>query len=99
MFALFCGFGPGHKSTHLVTKVFRDELKETFGLGQGKDSDDLGDLFEGNDHDDVAEVKEFEDANSESDGDSDSDTGSEPGDEESDLDYSLLKEELGYAPM
>jgi hypothetical protein len=93
MFARFCGFGPGHKSTHLVTKVFRDELKETFGLGEGKDDDDLGDIFEGND---IADEKEFGDAASDSESDRDSDWDSEA---VSDLDSLTFEEELGYAPL
>jgi hypothetical protein len=32
MFACFCGFGPGHKSTQNMTQVFRDDIKDAFGL-------------------------------------------------------------------
>jgi hypothetical protein len=32
MFARFCGFGPGHKSTRNITQVFRDDIKDAFGL-------------------------------------------------------------------
>ena len=39
MFACFCGFGPGHKSTHIVMRFFREEIKEAFGF-------ELGDIFE-----------------------------------------------------
>jgi hypothetical protein len=99
MFAHFCGFGPGHKSTYLVTKVFRDEIKETFGFGDGKD--DMGENLEGIDHDvsEHADEKEFDNV---SDGDSDAEEDGEPeilwdcGD---DLDYVTFEEELGYAPL
>lgn len=32
MFARFCGFGPGHKSIRKITQVFRDDIKDAFGL-------------------------------------------------------------------
>jgi hypothetical protein len=32
MFARFCGFGPGHKSTRNITQVFRDDIQDAFGL-------------------------------------------------------------------
>jgi hypothetical protein len=41
MFTRFCGFGPGHKATRKVTKVFRDDIKEAFGLADGSEA--LGD--------------------------------------------------------
>ena len=64
MFTRFCGFGPGHKSTCYITKVFQDEIMEAFGLGK----DDMGDDFEAipiqpSEHDEESE--------DESDGDSD----------------------------
>lgn len=96
MFARFCGFGPGHKSTHHVTKVFRDEIKEAFGLGpsQGKDSDDMGEVIEEIVHDDgLVDEKDFED---EADGDSDSE---ENGEDLDDLEYFESEEQLGYAPL
>lgn len=101
MFTRFCGFGPGHKSTHCVTKVFRDEIKEAFGLG----TEDMGDTFEASqprarEHA-SADEKDFEDA---SDGDSDLEDSesSEPEGSEVDLwndDRDDLEEELGYAPL
>lgn len=32
MFARYCGFGPGLKSTRKITQVFRDDIKDAFGL-------------------------------------------------------------------
>ena len=58
MFARFCGFGPGHKSTHVITRVFREEIKEAFGF-------ELGDIFEeiqpDNDDLELADEEELED--------------------------------------
>lgn len=103
----FCGFGPGHKSTQLVTKVFRDEIKEAFGLEH--DKDDMEDDVEANqprdcDHEESehADEKECEDESETSDGeleensDSEADRWDHHGD---DLEYSAFEEELGYAPL
>jgi hypothetical protein len=97
MFARFCGFGPGHKSTRLVTEVFRDEIKETFGIGNVKD--DIGETFEENepDHDDSNNAGEELEVDLESDDDTDSKENSEC--EDLDSDYFELEEELGYAPL
>jgi hypothetical protein len=32
IFACFCGFGPGHRSTHTVAKLFQDDIKNVFRL-------------------------------------------------------------------
>ena len=47
MFARFCGFGPGHKSTRNMTQVFRDDIKGAFGLTDNvevarDDAEDVG---------------------------------------------------------
>jgi hypothetical protein len=104
MFARFCGFGPGHKSTHHVTKVFRDEFKEGFGLGHGKD--DMGEIFEAREcdhdsHDSDSEHADEEESVDESDSDSESEENSEPEDlwDDGDVDYFAFEEELGYAPL
>jgi hypothetical protein len=99
MFARFCGFGPGHKSTHHETKVFRDEIKEVFGLGK----DGMGDAIQPRDEDleDGSQLDKL-------DGDSESNSENSENGEESDEDLSLLdhdedyfaiEEELGYAPL
>jgi hypothetical protein len=97
MFARFCGFGPGHKSTHHVTKVFRDEIKEAFGLV----GDDMGDAFE-------VQPREYADedkSGDKSDGPGESeDSDSENSDsEDSDIidlpDRDDIEGDLGYAPL
>jgi hypothetical protein len=100
MFARFCGFGPGHKSTRLVTKIFRDEIKEAFGIGHGRD--DIGETFEEKepDNENSDNANEELEVDFESDDDTDSEENSEY--EDSDLfdrDYFELEEELGYAPL
>ena len=86
MFARFCGFGPGHKSTRNVTKVFRDDIKEAFGLTDNYEApeDDvadievegLGDDHEGEDvgvdeEEDCEDDQEAEDFDGEEGGDDD----------------------------
>jgi hypothetical protein len=46
MFVRFCGFGPGHKATRKVTKVFRDDIKDAFGLADASEAleDDAEDV-------------------------------------------------------
>ena len=100
MFARFSGFGPGHKSTYHVTKVFRDEIREVFGIvGHGKDLDDtMGESFEGIDHDKDLGQEDEGDYDNESDGDSDNseENREDLGDHQDDL---LFEDELGYAPL
>ena len=66
MFACFCGFGPGHKSTCNITKVFRDGIKEAFGLTD----DDMGDTsaMQSGEHDEHS-LRDEEESQDESDGD------------------------------
>ena len=95
MFARFCGFGPGHKSTRLETKVFQDEIKEVFAVGDGRDN--MGEDLEG------FEV-ELDDGDSERDGIESEDEGGSDGDSDSE-DGDLwdseeeFEEELGYEPL
>ena len=100
MFARFCGFGPGHKSTRLETKVFRDEIKEVFAVGDGRN--DMGEDLEGievePDHGDL----EPDRIDSEDEGGPDGDSDSEDGDlwdSEEELDYFAFEEELDYEPL
>ena len=107
MFACFCGFGLGHKSTHYVTNIFRDEIKEAFGT-LAHDRNDMGEIFKATqprdgdlDDSEHGDEKGFED---ESDGESESDKNSEGSeadlwDHGEDLDYLAFEEELGYAPL
>ena len=100
MFARFCGFGPGHKSTHVITRVFREEIKEAFGF-------ELGDIFEeiqpDNDDLELADEEELEDdlgSNGDSDSESEENNESEGlWDHGDDLDYFRFEDELGYAPL
>ena len=102
MFARFCGFGPGHKSTHHVTKVFRDEIKEVFAIGDGRNN--MGEDLEGievePDHGDSEPDSDRIDSEDEggSDGDSDSKDG-DLWDNEEELGYFAFEEVLGYAPL
>jgi len=101
MFARFCGFGPGHKSTRLVTKVFREDIEEAFGLDHGSRDVRFEEILPDDDDSEhalpLADEKELQD---ESDGDSDSEeNGEDPWDHGDDLDYFALEEELGYAPL
>ena len=101
MFVRFCGFRPGHKSTRLVTKIFREEIKEAFGIGNVRD--DIGEAVEENEpdtNDNLDNANEKLKVDFESDNDTDSEENSEY--EDSDLfdrDYFELEEELGYAPL
>ena len=101
----FCGFGPGHKSMHRVTKVFRDEIKEAFGLEHDKyvgDDLEVNEPRDGNrDESEHADDKDFEDK---SDGDGESEENSDDSeadiwDRGDDLEYFAFEEELGYAPL
>jgi hypothetical protein len=82
-------------------KVFRDEIKEAFGLGE--DHDDMGDTsgaIQPGEHDEHADEEEPED---ESDGDEEED--SEDSEEDlgeldaEGLDYFAFEDDLGYAPL
>ena len=66
MFSRFSGFGLGHKSTRHLTKVFRDEIREAFRLGHGKEA--MGEIFEETQRRESNNEKEFK---GESDGDND----------------------------
>jgi hypothetical protein len=103
MFARFCGFGPGHKSTHVVTKVFRDEIKEAFGFELGDISSLEGIQPDNDDLEDDADEKDLEDdlgSNGDSDSESEENNESEGlWDHGDDLDYFNFEEELGYAPL
>ena len=100
MFACFCGFGPGHKSTHVIMRVFWEEIKEAFGF-------ELGDIFKEiqPDNDDLehADEKELEDdlvSNGDSDSESEENNESEGlWDHGDDLDYFRFEDELGYTPL
>jgi hypothetical protein len=98
MFARFCGFGPGLKSTHRVTKVFRDEIREAFGIEHDKDN--MGDREGDHDEPEDADEKVFE-GDSDGDGESEenSDSESDLWDHGDGLDYLAFEEELGYAPL
>jgi hypothetical protein len=87
MFARFSGFGPGHKYTHHITKVFRDEIREVFGVGHSKD--------EGIDHEDDLEQdsedgREYEEESDDGDIDYSDENGEDLGD---------CEDDLGYAPL
>ena len=94
MFACFCGFGPGHKSTHNITKVFRNEIKEAFGLADD-DMDDTsatqaqaGEHGEGIDEEadgDVGDTQPGECFEEESEGESDGDGKEDSEDSEEDF--------------
>jgi hypothetical protein len=95
MFACFCGFGPGHKSTCNITKVFRDEIKEAFGIID----DDMGDTsaMQSGEYDEHGDEDESE---GESDGDSEDSEDSEDGEEDFwDPDRDDFEDDLGYAPL
>ena len=95
MFARFCGFGPGHKSTHLETKVFRDEIKEVFAVGDGRDN--MGEDLEGFEVEPDDGDSERDGIESEDEGGSDGDSDSEDGDLwDSEEEF---EEELGYEPL
>ena len=82
-------------------KGFRDEIKEAFGLGHGKEA--MGEIFEETQRRESDDEKEFK---GESDGDNDLEENSEdseadlgdPGDDNN-LGYFKFEEELGYAPL
>ena len=115
MFAHFCGFGPGHKSTHNITKVFRNVIKEAFGLADD-DMDDTsatqaqaGEHGEGIDEEadgdtqprECIDGEESEDE-SDSDGKEDSEDSEEDfgdPDKDYDLDHFAFEDDLGYAPL
>ena len=75
MFASFCGFGPGHKSTCLETKVFQDEIKEVFAVGVSRN--DMGEDLEGIEVEPDHSDSEPEGIESEDEGGSDGDSDSE----------------------
>ena len=95
MFARFCGFGPGHKSTCLETKVFQDEIKEVFAVGDGRDN--MGEDLEGFEVEPDDGDSERDGIESEDEGGSDGDSDSEDGDLwDSEEEF---EEELGYEPL
>ena len=99
MFSRFCGFGPGHKSTRHVTKVFRDDIKEAFGQGHGKDN--MGDILESTqpDHHPLEHVDENEFKDDwELDDDGDLEEDGEDGEEDL-WGHGDELDELGYAPL
>jgi hypothetical protein len=89
MFARFCGFGPGHKSTRHVTKVFRDEINEAFGLGKDDTPEDDTLEVQPREHDEHGDEEIFE-------GESDKENS-----EDSEVDFfeEDIEDELGYAPL
>ena len=93
MFARFCGFGPGHKSTRNLTQMFRDDIKDAFGLTDNSEvvSDDAEDVeLDGGDGDvEVDEEEEGEEHNDLASEDSELDSESN----ESDDDLLDLKDE------
>ena len=100
MFARFCGFGLGHKSTRLETKVFRDEIKEVFAVGDGRN--DMGEDLEGIEVEPDHGDSEPDRIDSEDEGGSDGDSDLEDGDlwdSEEELDYFAFEEELDYEPL
>ena len=100
MFARFGGFGPGHKSTRLETKVFQDEIKEVFAAGDGRN--DMGEELVGievePDHGDLEPDRIESEDEGGSDGDSDSKDG-DLWDNREELGYFAFEEVLGYAPL
>jgi len=108
MFACFCGFGPGHKSTHNITKVFRNEIKEAFGLVDDDMDDTSATQAQAGEHgegiDEEADDDDEEESEDESDGDGkedseDSEEDFGDPDKDYDLDYFAFEDDLGYAPL
>ena len=103
MFARFCGLGLGHKSTHHETKMFRDEIKEVFGLGHSKDG--MGDAIPPSQptrDEDLEDGSELDELDGDSESNSENLENSEESDEyprDHDENYLAIEEELGYAPL
>ena len=103
MFARFCGLGPGHKSTHHETEVFRDDIKEVFGLGHGKDG--MGDAIPPSQptrDEDLEDGSGLDELDGDSESNSENSENSEESDEyprDHDENYLAIEEELGYVVL
>lgn len=93
MFMRFCGLGPGHKVTRAMTKVFRDEVKSTFGLAYS-DQNQATSLDAGGE--DVVQRDVEGDPEDELDGDDDDDSEGEGAIGAKGI---ALDDELEYAPL
>lgn len=111
IFARFCGFGPGHKPTRNITQLFRDDIKDAFGLvddseivaGDDDDDDDMR-LEVSGDGDvemDEEDSEEPEDLDSEGGEDDDLNGLGDEGKDEDEGDENLdgWVDELGYGAL
>jgi hypothetical protein len=100
MFARFCGFGPGHKSTRNMTQVFRDDIKDAFGLADNLEvaTKDVELEVSGDDGDGarLGDVEVDEEEDGEEDEDLDSVDGEDKDEGEDDGDLDGLVDGLGY---